>query len=655
MKSKKIIITMSSLLLSVLIIFTFISSPTLSSLLPFNIHTNHRTQSSPEEYSKLSHVCEEMTKYILSADGISCNFSIKNSEAYLGNNRPDSLGTFDTYAFTKENAFLENMLSKLSDIKTSSLSDKDNLTYNALYESLVLSLSLGKYPLLFEPLSPISGIHTQLPLLLGEYHFYDAGYIETYFNILRSIPAYFSQIIEFEKYKADNNRFMSEELANKVISQCRDFIARPIQNHLITVFDEKIKAFEQSQPPQPGGQDAHISKEQLNDYSITNKNIVLNEIIPAYESLISAIESLKKYSTPATGLCNITLSTGNTADTNNTDTTDNINNTDTTDTQNDDTLTGKTYYTKLFRQQTCSGLAPGKAYDLFKKTLDSCKKNIATLIASDKQAGTPQSGSQTDSQNTSQSGSETDPSSTAETAYNMVATLKQSMASSYPELALNSELKIKPVPASLESSLSPAMYLTPPIDDFENDCVYINNASCDPESLYTTLAHEAFPGHMYQIRYFHSLNPEPVRLLLNMPGYAEGWATYSELDMTDSMGYDTQTAELLKNNKLAVLCIYSIIDLGVHYYGWELFDCIEFLSENGFDDVNSAKEIYTDIVYEPVIYPKYALGCIEFMNMKKYAEKKKGDEFNPIEFHKLILETGPIWFDDLWKIVKEKY
>lgn len=598
MTLKKTIFTISTALISILILIAVITSH-------FNFGTYPPPHSSPAEYSKLSYVCNEVTKHILSSDGISCNFSIRNPETYLGQKRPDTLGTFDTYTFAKENAFFENMLLKLSDIRTSSLSEKDKLTYNALYESLTLSLALGAYPLFSEPLSPISGIHTQLPILLGEYHFYDTGYINTYFNILHSVPEYFNRIIEFEKYKASNNMFMSEELADTVIERCREFIAKPVYNHLITSFDEKIKQFHTE--PNSSAAD-FLTAEQLKAHSITNKNIVLNEIIPAYESLISAIESLKTHCTPAKGLCLVSPP--------------------------DKTASGKDYYAALFRSRTCSDIPPDKAFSLFKKTLESCKNNISQIDLSKIQNTT---------------------SLTTENPSDIVATLKQKMLTSYPDLKLNSFLEIKPVPESLENSLSPAMYLTPPIDDFNNDCIYINNASCDPESLYTTLAHEAFPGHMYQIRYFGSLNPEPVRLLLNFPGYAEGWATYAEIDMTDSIGYDTSTATLLKNNKLAVLCIYSLIDIGIHYYGWELFDTIKFLNENGFDDTHIAKELYTDIVYEPVIYPQYTLGCIEFMNMKKYAQKKQDKNFNPADFHRLILETGPIWFDDLWKIIKDKY
>ena len=72
----------------------------------------------------------------------------------------------------------------------------------------------------------------------------------------------------------------------------------------------------------------------------------------------------------------------------------------------------------------------------------------------------------------------------------------------FPEL-LETSYTIKYVHSSMEEHMSPAFYLVSPIDDFENNVIYIN-ASQISKDIYTTMAHEGYPGHLYQNVYMMS-------------------------------------------------------------------------------------------------------------------------------------------------------
>ena len=73
--------------------------------------------------------------------------------------------------------------------------------------------------------------------------------------------------------------------------------------------------------------------------------------------------------------------------------------------------------------------------------------------------------------------------------------------------------------ASLEESMSPAFYLTPAIDDYKNNVIYINrNKRYDLSKAFTTIGHEGYPGHLYQTCYFQSQNPSPLRSMINVAG-----------------------------------------------------------------------------------------------------------------------------------------
>ena len=60
----------------------------------------------------------------------------------------------------------------------------------------------------------------------------------------------------------------------------------------------------------------------------------------------------------------------------------------------------------------------------------------------------------------------------------------------FPSLA-ECSYTLKSVPKSLELSLSPAFYLVSPIDDYQNNVIYINeNPRFATNELYNTIAHE---------------------------------------------------------------------------------------------------------------------------------------------------------------------
>ena len=124
--------------------------------------------------------------------------------------------------------------------------------------------------------------------------------------------------------------------------------------------------------------------------------------------------------------------------------------------------------------------------------------------------------------------------------------LKKAIKKDFPKLE-EVNCTIKYVHKSLEDHLSPAFYLTPPIDNYKENSVYINRGgNTNMDELFPTLAHEGYPGHLFQNVYFSQQNPNPVRSLFNYGGYSEGWATYCELYSYDISGINTNVAEFAK-------------------------------------------------------------------------------------------------------------
>ena len=238
------------------------------------------------------------------------------------------------------------------------------------------------------------------------------------------------------------------------------------------------------------------------------------------------------------------------------------------------------------------------------------------------------------------------------------AKLPAMMAEDFPTLN-NVSYEIRYVHPSMKKFLSPAFYLTPPIDTQTPNVIYINQSDRTSSlELFGTLAHEGFPGHLYQTVSFARSNPSSIRYLITSPGYIEGWATYVEsyayqyaASLMPDAGSETASAAvtLAWLNRSMNLCIYSLIDLGIHYSGWDQARTAAFLKAFGITNASTVSEIFQYIVETPGNYLKYYLGYLNFLDLKNKCSQKSGDNFDLKDFHRQILEIGPVQFPVLEK------
>ena len=136
-----------------------------------------------------------------------------------------------------------------------------------------------------------------------------------------------------------------------------------------------------------------------------------------------------------------------------------------------------------------------------------------------------------------------------------------------------------------------------------------------------------------------------MRSLLSVSGYSEGWATYVEHSYSFQLaGMSDELAQFFAGNSAATLALHACIDMGVHYEGWDRADVADFLAEYGISDGDAADQIFELVVEEPANYLNYFIGYLEFLDLRREAEKKLGESFDVKEFHRFLLETGPAPF-----------
>ncbi len=517
-------------------------------------------------------------------DTLSLNYSLSNPENYGIEEKEPTLGQYSVENMNENMCLSENYLKRLNSYDFNKLSPDQQLTWHILKEYLEMNLDFGNYLYYSECLGPTTGVQAQLPILLAEYSFDNREDIERYLDLLPCVYDYFEEIAQFEREKSRHGLFMSDAVADRIIDQCEAFIKKPEENFLIEYFDEKISDFK------------GLSRKEQSLYKKENKDGVLTKVIPAYELLIDVLLELKGTGTNTAGLYYYPE--------------------------------GQAYYECLADYKTGSDKSMEEMADMLDKAASEGFYRITRLTMTDS--------SLVDKYLSFTSFPITDPEA-------ILNDLKKDISRDFPA-AIPVNCEIKYVPKSLSDYLSPAMYLVPPIDNYKNNNIYINGNDKETLSMiYTTVAHEGYPGHLYQCVYFRSRNPSPIRNVMNFLGYDEGWATYVELYSYHLAGIDENLADFLEANNLVILCMYARADIGIHYEGWKKDAAVSYL-RRFIDNEGICESIYSTLLEEPSIYLPYAVGCLEIMELRDRAENELGDKFNAREFHKFLLDIGPAEF-----------
>lgn len=521
----------------------------------------------------------------VASNTINLHYSLQEPAKYGIVEAPVTLGSYD-FNEPATLASIENWESALHKFSPSSLSEENRLTYDILshyFETLRQDVS---YRLYEEPLSPITGTHAQLPVLLAEFQFQDANEVKTYLELLKTMPSYFASITRFEQQKSTEGLFMSDSVADEVIAQCNAFVAMGEENYLLSTFEERVKNIKK------------MSSEEQNKLIQENQDIMETYVLPAYETLAASIASLKGTGTNNQGLCNFS--------------------------------NGAKYYTHLVTTETGSSRSISELKELIQAQILTDLQDSRKVLSEN-----PNILEETDS--------------ITESPENILQTLESKITTTFPSSA-DVNVNVKYVPSALEEYLSPAFYLIPAIDNFSENTIYINQGhSLTDISLFTTLAHEGYPGHLYQTTYFANTDPDPIRNLMNYSGYVEGWATYAEMCSYYLAPLSKPHATLLQKNNSIILGLYAAADIGIHHDGWSLEDTIEHFATYGIEDEAVIAEIYQYILGDPANYLKYYVGYLEILELKKEYMKQKGNEFSQKEFHKELLEIGPAPFEVVLK------
>lgn len=540
-----------------------------------------------------SEFCTTLFREEMKSNTMNLHFTLKDPKAAGIDSYEITLGSLSGDSPHNQARQLKKLSEELKKYSHRSLKGKDRLTCRLLSDYISRQQNLAAYPYYDEPLTPSGGVTSQLPVLLAEYTFRNTRDIKDYLGLLSQMDTYFLGILDYEQKKADAGLFMSDEACLKVIEGCEVFTEHPDDNFLIDTFSNRLNAMD------------GLTDTQKNAYLKQHSKVLSDHVIPAYSQMIKGLTMLLGRGHNNWGLCNFPE--------------------------------GKAYYEAVVSADTgCDD----SVEDLFSQIAKARREDLT--FCQNLLENNPKLASQSPK-----------PDAALKEENAMISRLQKEILTDFPAPP-QTDVEICHVDPALSEYLAPAFYITAPIDDISHNRIYINDAKNDTDIYYfTTLAHEGYPGHLYQTICTSSYGAPEVLSLLNYPGYTEGWATYTEMQAFYYAGLDQDLASLLQHNQAATLSLYATADIGIHYFGWEKEKNAAFWSEYGVDDTATVKRITDLILEEPGNYLKYYVGYLKFRQMREQLALEN-KSFSVSAFHEAILRTGPSPFSVLEETVRDQ-
>lgn len=564
-------------------LFTRILAGSAAVLILAGCSPSETAMTESERFAAYTHdqFCESV-----SSSALNLNYTLSRPEEWgLERLTEEPFGELDL-DFAKAAEELKADREELNGFDRSQLTEAQQLTWDALDFNLTTQEQAVGKELYDDLLGPVTGQHTNVLLSLAEFSFYEKEDLDVYMALLEDLPRYFDFVVEYETMRADAGMVAASETLNQAADYCEMIAGAPEDCLLVTGFADRLAELD------------WLDEADRAAYEDRNRELVSGPVADAYRTLGECARKLGAQAGEPQGLA----------------------------ARQED---GADYYQLLVRAMVGSD-----------RSLEEYEK----LLISDISAGLMEMGLlyQEDP-----AGYEafftTVPAQGSLPPEEIIAQLREASKEDFPALE-ELPYTVKEVPAALEEYTSPAFFMIPPIDSQDKNTIYINNSALDASSLFTTLAHEGYPGHLYQTVYTQLLDLDPLNNELSSTGYAEGWATYVEYEYGYSYLDESDTyCRLARLNSLLSLEISALADIGVNWAGWSEEDLADWLDMLGFNG-DAADDLMAHVCAEPANYMAYAAGYLEFMELRKTAEDALGDAFDPLEYHTWLLDQGPAPF-----------
>lgn len=543
--------------------------------------------------------CDDLFSEELEDDALTAHFDISNPSDYgLKYDEEDyTLGHVSDEDTKESFDELKEAKTDLEEFDRSGLTPSQKQTYDTLESYFEIQLSYEGTTELQSIFAPQSGIVANLFTTLSEFTFYEKDDTDLYLAVLKDTKRYMDECIEFTRKQAEDGYFMAEDIAQQSIDECEKHIKND-KSVLVDEFESRIKSL-------------GLSDSEKKTVVETNKKYFEEYYIPALKSANSALESLKKSGKNEEGLCGYGK-------------------------------IGKKYYSAIVKDKTSSSMTP--------EELKSYLTNSFTKV------GMSMSNVSQDDLSKFQ-----DYKPDFKDADEVLEFLIENIEEDFPT-PVTTSYTADYMSDSAKSDNVGAYYVQGRIDDTSVNIIKINPdfAKKGMTQMYTTLAHEGYPGHLYQVTASNANKDIPnVRKILSFMGATEGWAQYASKCTLDYLDTSDGIKKLIYANDILGYILYSMVDVGVNYNGWDYEKVKEYMSTalGSADDESvtaATKEAYDLARSNPGYFLPYTVGYLKMIDMRETAESELGSSFDAKEYHTFIMNLGITSIDvyekalDMW-------
>lgn len=484
---------------------------------------------------------------IMDSSPINLHYSFSFPQDYEPSDKPP-LGSFSE-TFTETAEILNRAKENLSTVEYNSLTAKQKQVYQLMKHYIDINLEYCTLPDYTSTLGPMSGILSTLNTTITEYYLLSEQDIINYLDVLRDIPRFLNDVVKEIEHQ-ESIGYMPSLYAFEQALENKDAMTT-LENH------PYLEAFE-SNVSETG-----LSDDVVNDYTKQVETVLNNEVLPAFSSFYETLESKKASASQSKGLAFYDH--------------------------------GQEYYELLVRDNTGTDMTPLELKDYLTDKLTQGLMNLSQSYSHN-----PNLLNDLDSLTAPQTDADA-----------ILQTLNQKAAECMPDIG-DTTYTLSYLPEALQVPNNLAYYLSSPLDNESRNIIRINPSEVGDDSmvLWTTMAHEGYPGHLYQHQYFMQNSFEyNIETLIDSLGTSEGWAYYVEKLSLEWAGLDEATADAYFTNMILGMAALSVVDIGVNYEGWGIEETSNFLTTYyGELDKNTCQNFIDTCANDPGVYLPYSVG-----------------------------------------------
>ncbi len=538
--------------------------------------------------------------------------------------RKDNYGRWDDYSHLRHAKDLEKAKRRLNFLK-------DSIDRDALDESTALSYRLYRQELENEiedydfrfynyPVNQMYGVHTQLPAFLINMHQVDSvSDARAYLERLKRIPRVFEDVVKGIQLREFNGIVPPKFVFDHTIEASKNLITgKPFEKSseastLLADFKEKVE-------------NLNIPAREKSELIKQAQNILVDDVQPAYEKLIAAMEDQRQRATNDAGAWKFPK--------------------------------GKDFYRTALHRTTTTELSADEIHEIGLKEVARIHKEMEGIMAEVGFEGSLQDFfrfMRTDQrfyyENTPE-GKER----YLEEARQIIDTMKGRL----DELFITqpaADIVVKAVEPFREKSAGKAFYEQPAMDGSRPGTYYANlyDMSAMPVYQMEALAyHEGIPGHHMQIAIAQELEDIPMfRKLGISTAYVEGWGLYSELLPREIGFYEDPYSDFGRLSMELWRSIRLVVDTGIHSKKWSREEAIDYYVANSPNAESDAVKMVERHIVMPGQATAYKIGMNEILKLREEAKKELGEDFDIREFHEVVLTNGSVPLNVLSDFVAE--